>query len=365
MFKTSATLSAAAVLLLCGCSDILFPEKGEGELEWAFRYDLYDETKATGRNASIPDTNDFILNVQNSAGKEIYSGTYGESPEKIDVEPGSYTINAISQKFTVPKFSCPQYGDTKVVTVSAGKTTKVKLDCRLVNSGVKLNIDENFLTAYPNGALLLKSAEGKLAYCFTEKRIAYFNPGAVSLILTNDGKDEVLLTRTLASQQILTIGISAGGNATSGEGGASISLDVDTTAVYLNEDFVIGGGSSAEAGSTKETAFNITAIRSHVGAKAVWVYGYIVGGDLSSGAKGISFDAPFKSNTNIAIASRSSVSTKESCISVALTKGSIRDNLNLPDHPDLLGRRVYLQGDIVESYYGIVGIKEISDFVLK
>ena len=365
MFKKSASTLALSVLLLAGCSDFLFPEKQEGELQWSFNSD----TKTPGRSTAIPDTNDFILNIQNSAGEVIYSGTYGASPEKISVAGGTYTVNAISQKFTVPKFASPQYGDTKVVSVSAGKTTKVNLECMLMNSGVKLNINENFLKAYPNGALLLKSAEGKLAYSFTEQRVAYFNPGAVSLILTNEGKDETLLTRTLSSRQILTIGISAenpdnpaGGN---GKDGMNIRLDVDTTAVYLNEDYIIGGGSSEQTGLNKESALNIAAAKTHVGAEDVWVYGYIVGGDLTSGATGISFDAPFKSATNLAIASRSSVCEKQYCISVSLPKGDIRDELNLPDHPDLIGKEIYLRGNIVESYYGLVGIKETSEFFLK
>ena len=366
MFKSSASAIFLSALLLAGCSDILFPEKQEGELQWSFN----SGTKAIGRGQDIPDTNDLILNIQNSAGEVIYNGTYGASPEKISVAGGSYTVGAISQKFTVPKFASPQYGDTKVVSVIAGKTTKVILECMLMNSGVKLNINENFLKAYPNGALLLKSAEGKLAYSFTEQRVAYFNPGPVSLILTNEGKDETLLTRTLSSRQILTIGVSAGDpigqSDGTGKDGMSVKLDVDTTAVYLNEDYIIGGGGTSEqTGLNRNSAFNIAAAKAHVGAEDVWVHGYIVGGDLTSGATGISFDAPFKSATNLAIASRSSVCEKQYCISVSLPKGDIRDELNLTDHPDLIGKEIYLRGNIVESYYGLVGIKETTEFFLK
>lgn len=78
----------------------------------------------------------------------------------------------------------------------------------------------------------------------------------------------------------------------------------------------------------------------------------------------ISFDEPFSSNTNIAIAGRTTVSDKESCLSVSLPKGSIRDALNLSDNPENLKKKVYLKGDIVESYFGIPGVKNISDYVL-
>ena len=52
-------------------------------------------------------------------------------------------------------------------------------------------------------------------------------------------------------------------------------------------------------------------------------------------------------------------------MSVQLLKGDIRDALNLVDNPELLGRKVYMKGDIVESYYGIPGIKNITDFVIQ
>ena len=89
----------------------------------------------------------------------------------------------------------------------------------------------------------------------------------------------------------------------------------------------------------------------------------MVGGDLTRSS--VSFRPPFESATNLAIAARASVSSKESCLSVELPSGDVRDALNLPGHPDHIGRRVLLKGDIVESYFGIVGIKGVSDYILE
>ena len=77
-----------------------------------------------------------------------------------------------------------------------------------------------------------------------------------------------------------------------------------------------------------------------------------------------SFEAPFSSRTNLAIASKSSCTNKESCLSVQLSAGEIRDALNLVDNPDLLGRKIWIKGDIVAAYYGIPGIQSISDYSL-
>jgi hypothetical protein len=49
-------------------------------------------------------------------------------------------------------------------------------------------------------------------------------------------------------------------------------------------------------------------------------------------------------------------------MSVFLPSGKVRDALNLVDNPELLGKKVCLKGDIVESYYGLVGLKNVEAF---
>lgn len=206
-------------------------------------------------------------------------------------------------------------------------------------------------------------------YGYSEKRIAYFNPGKVSLVLNNAGTDKTLFTKTLKSRQVLTVNVSAPSPAQSSSEGR-IHIDVDTSRTWLYDNYVIGGGSSSggtssgnASGNTYKTAYNVTQAKSEVGADGVWVYGYIVGGDMTSAS--ISFDEPFSSDTNIAIAGRTSVSDKESCLSVSLPKGDIRDALNLADNPENLKRKVYLKGNIVESYFGIPGLRNVTDYVLE
>ena len=48
-----------------------------------------------------------------------------------------------------------------------------------------------------------------------------------------------------------------------------------------------------------------------------------------------------------------------------LSAGSVRDALNLVENPSLLGRKICIRGDIVEAYYGLTGIKNITDYELK
>lgn len=346
---------------LSACEDFGHPGGGQGELRWI----IADTGTATRSSAEIPDTNDFLLKVTDAKGKVLYDGAYGDSPESLLVDAGNYTVAIQSIAFTAPGFSRPVYGDEQVVVVKAGATVTVELSCTLRNAGVRLRVAPDFLTSYPDGVLFLKSGDTRLMYGYAESRIAYFQPGPVTLILYNEGKDETLLSRTLESRTILTLAISApdGGQAA----GSSIRVAVDTTKTWNNEGFVIGGNGNPDdpdKGADTTDAYTVSEAGGHAGENDVWVYGYIVGGDLSTAGSTVKTSNITK-NTHLAIAARSSVTAKASCVAVELPKGSVRDGLNLVDHPDLIGSRVYLKGNLVTSYFGTTGLKSVSDYVLK
>ena len=357
-YSAIAAVQLAAVCAIAGCSKNAASDRGCGMLRLSFPEDGY---RAALENAELPDTNDFILEIRDSGGEIVYSGYYGDSPESLSVPPGSYTVSAKSFEFSRPQFSRPQYGDEQCVIVPSEGVVNVSLECRQINSGIRLRISPEFLTAFPDGVLFVSSEDGKLMYSYSEKRIAYFRPGSVSVVLSSGGKDKILMTRKLSGQEILTVGIQVSDEIL-GQDESSISIAVDTSRIWTDESYVIGEGDSGK-GSSPENSMTVAQARTSVGARDVWVCGYIVGGDLTKTS--VSFSPPFNSDTNLAIAPRSSAGSKESCISVSLPAGEIREELNLVDHPGNIGRRVYLNGDIVESYYGLVGIKNVSDCVLK
>lgn len=356
-----ASLLPLALVLMCCTSCAWLDERQEGYINLRIITEKLPVTKA---GTEIPDTNDFILTVSKSDGSVIYSGLYGASPESLLVKAGTYDVKVVSTEFSVPAFSAPQYGDEQCVVVNSGSVANVELVCRQLNSGMKLKVAPEFLTAYPRGTLFLKSADGKLLYTYKETRIAYFKPGSVSLIL-NDGADETtLLTKTLESQEILTLNVAVSNNSDGASGSSSggIKVAVDTTCNWVSDSFVIGGSTG---GDGSDSALSVADAKNNIGKTGVWVCGYIVGGDMTSSASGISFSGPFNSATHIAIASRSSVSSKSSCMSVQLPSGSVRSALNLVENPSNLGRKLAVKGDIVASYYGVPGIKNITEFVIK
>ena len=177
-------------------------------------------------------------------------------------------------------------------------------------------------------------------------------------MLSQSGTDKVLMTRNLQSNDMLVVNVSS--SEPSSALNESIKVAVDTSRVWITEDYVIGETSGAGDGS-----FNILTVaqaQSSAGQDDVWVSGYIVGGDLTSSSA--SFSKPFNSMTNILLGPRSSTTSRSACLSVQLSAGTFRNELNLVTNPDLLGRKVCLRGDIVESYFGITGIKNISDYEL-
>lgn len=349
--------AAVSVFLTCGCQGLL-PDR-ESTISISFEKHSYAATKAVIQD--LPDSGDFILTVTGANGESLYHGAYGKSPEDLFVKPGSYTVELRSCEFSTPKFNTPQYGDSQVVVAKAGQKVGIVLNCTQLNSGVKLSIPPAFLTTYPKGVLFLNSDKGKVMYSYTEKRFAFFQPGKVTLVMDEDGKESILFTRELEPREMLTLGLTIpGDNATGPEN--SLSIQMDTTRNWTYEEVGIGDKGSGKEGETAENAISVTMAKERIGAKEVWVYGYIVAGDLT--ASGADFEGPFTLKTAIAIAPRASVNEKSKCMSIQLGSGKVRDALNLVDNPEILGRKLYVKGDIVESYYGIPGIKNIKEFKL-
>lgn len=354
------TLIAFLAILPFVASCDMFVTQTEVSEEMGEIHISFDGLVQTGTRASddVPDTDEFILTVTSADDKEIYRGLFCESPESMMVAAGSYSVKIVSSDFTRPAFSSPQYGDEQCVVVKSGEVADVRLECCQINSGVRLKIDPDFLNVFPDGALFLSSQDGKLMYSYSEKRYAYFLPGKVSLIMSRGGSDETLMSKTLLAREMLVLDINVSGSESSSK--ESLVVSVDTTRTWLSEGITIGG--EGYDGSESEAAFSVTDAKSAVGKEKVWVCGYIVGGDMSSTSA--SFEGPFSSRTHMMIGPRSNTSNRSSCLSVELPSGKVRDALNLVDHPELLGKKVYLKGNIVSSYYGIEGLKKTSDYEL-
>lgn len=342
------------MLLLAACDDFAVeaPSAQPGQLRWA----LERTSLTTKASEELPDTNDFILTVRDASGGTLYRGPYGDSPQVLDVPEGYYTVGIVSENFSTPAFSKPQYGDEQVVKVPAGQSVTVKLKCTMQNAGIRLRTGQDFLQAYPDGILYIKQADVKLKYQYRETRVAYVKPGEVSVLLYRnlEGDYETLFTRNIEAREVLTVSISAPKG--SGNGKSSITVQTDTTRNWVSENYTIGQG-----GGQAQGTLSVGEAAAHIGQKGVWVAGYIVGGDLTSAGKTVKTEGITK-NTHIALADRSSITEKASCLAVELPSGKVRQALNLVDHPELIGKRVKVKGDLVDKYFGTVGMKSTTDY---
>ena len=346
------TLSILLPFLLISCER--FGESAtepKGELRISFQQSTETLTRSY---SEVPDTSDFILTIKGSDGTIVYEGRFGDCPEKLDVAGGTYSIRAVSGKSAKPAFNSPIFGDEQCIKIMAGGTVNVKLLCTQLNAGIKLIVSKNFLTECPDGVLILRSAEGSLMYSYSETRTAYFQPGTVSLILNTGGSDEVLMTRELMGRDMLSIRIDV--SVSDKELTEGINMQIDTSRVWMEEKFVLDAGSD----SGSDGILTVADARTSAGREDIWVSGYIVGGDLTSASA--SFEAPFESPTNLLLGPRSSTKDKNACISVQLPAGYIRDEVNLVNNPGNLKRRICIRGDIVSAYFGIPGLKNITEY---
>ncbi len=350
--KTLLRLAAFAALLLpaASCRDY-FRQSRTGTLLISLRDPFPAPTRAA---QALPDVGSFRVTVTDAAGKVYYDGPYERAPDELPVPAGAYTVSAVSAGFDAPAYDTPQWGDTQVVGVAADAEVSVDLVCGQLNCGLRLAVDDSFRKAFSGGTLYLSGAGGRLEHPYDEERTAFFLPGAVSVELDEGGGRQTLFARTLAPRQILSIRLCAATGAKSG----GIRLQLDTARTWLSEQFTPGG---AGAGDIAQ-AYDVATARTRAGEKGVWVTGYVVG--VATGTGRIAFAPPFTKNTNLVLGAKASTADKDRCLSVELRAGDIRDALNLQDNPSLLGRKVYIKGDLVSAYYGIPGLKAPVEYQL-
>jgi hypothetical protein len=317
--------------------------------------------------SQVPDAGTFTLDIKDASGKNVHHALWGDSPAEFELAPGNYEVSVVSGEFSKPAFDSPQYGDSRTVRLAAGQTVEVELVAKLVNAGVRLRFSEDFAALYRGSPVFLQGTEGTLGFGLTETRTAFFMPGTVHVLMNDNGESKLVYSVEIASGSILTLKLAVAEKTirTDPVSGAGFSLVVDTTCVRTESAFAWDGESSGGEtlpSGVPQGAVGVAAAKTIAGSRDVWVYGYIVGGDLTS--KACSFDAPFSSRTNLVLAGDASCRDRSLCMSVQLSAGDIRNALNLVDNPSLLGRKVYLRGDVVESYYKLPGLQNLTDYRL-
>lgn len=306
----------------------------------------------------MPDTEDFILNLTDSRGVTIYEGRFGDSPDEFELPSGNYCVSASSIRFDSPAFDSPCFSDSRVVIVEKGAALGVDLLCTQSNCGIRVLPDQGFADAFPDATIRFSSSSGFLECGYDREDYAYFNPGSIVVSLEYLGESQDLFSRVLEAQQMLSVRLSVSGT-DSGTNDGGIEIKVDSSRNYLSDSYRYGDGYAGDM----DNAYSVAEARDHAGAKDVWVLGYIVG--VATGTGKVSFGGPYTRETNIVLGGKSVTSDIRHCLAVELKSGDIRDDLNLCANPELEGRQVYIKGDLVSAYYGMPGLKNISEYQFK
>ncbi|PTM59370.1 DUF6359 domain-containing protein [Desmospora activa] len=95
---------------------------------------------------------------------------------------------------------------------------------------------------------------------------------------------------------------------------------------------------------------------------AATVEGYIVGTTSTTSSFGTgNFAAPFSVNTNLLLADDPDEREKTKLLPVQLPNNTVRQQLNLVDHAEHLGKKVRISGDL-GAYFSVPGLRNASSF---
>jgi len=379
------------IILLCAvlssCSGFSFVEddtEKEGELRFAFNKAGWSinaiAAEGLGTNSGLfqmqnsaqrayPDSNSFILTVKRVGGDVVYSDKYGERPKTFKLSVGNYDVEVVSGSFSVPEFDAPLYSDSGTVVVEENKVTNLSFLCRQSNGALRLGFSSDFLSRFAGYIPEIEDIKGVKEYPYNESRYLYVNPGDVTIKLRNgasSGTDRFLITRkSISAREMVSVNLhssSNGGGGGSGSGGESSVITgilIDTTSIWITDDIVVG---DKRDGSSRELAIRVEEIAGFVGAKGVWVSGYVAG-YLTTAS--LFSSPPFDVETNIAVADKKGELVRSLCAGVALSAGSVREALNLKSNPSNLGKKVWIKGTITDSYFGLKGINSVTDYVIE
>ena len=348
----------SALLFLCGaiffsCGRLNVSEEAKGTL--FLKFENGEPTRAVVRE--FPDSNLFILKISRNGGGPIYEGKYGERPANIQLEPGNYDVEIASRLFSVPEFDAPCYADKRSVVVQSGTTTNLSLLCRQVNGGLRLLFGNGFKNRFGTSTPVVADIKGESNYIYSESRFLYLTPGPIEIKVKSSGGGFTSVNRReIAANEMLTLSLDAVG---SGGADAGSGLTIDTVSIWSGESFIYG---QIRDGVSKDRAFTVGDIVERTEGKDLWVCGYIVGYLTSAN---LMSTPPFNTETNLAIAESIGEQSKSKCVGIALPTGAIREALNLKVNPGNIGKKLYIKGDIVESYFGGRGINSIEEFILE
>lgn len=108
----------------------------------------------------------------------------------------------------------------------------------------------------------------------------------------------------------------------------------------------LGGDEDPTGDGTQSNPYILSQLETKVGETGKWVEGYIVGSTTKTRAIGT------PSTENILLATTATETNEANCIPVDISSSTVKANLDIVANPDLIGKKIKIQGDIVNNIFG-------------
>lgn len=204
-------------------------------------------TKATGEFDNFLDINSYTVQVYSDE-DTVESLLYKDFPEEIEIKEGSYTLKAFKGTNIPAAFDNPYFEGSKEFTVKEDMKTPLEVICTMANARVKAAYSEDFLKAYTDYTVMLKTSHLSSPFEIPqdEQRFAYLEVDkegsplvvAISLKRKNWAEAKVYTVTdpsiTLKPKESITLNFSTDGK--TGDGLAlSVVLDDQLTEAELRD----------------------------------------------------------------------------------------------------------------------------------
>lgn len=161
--KKFLLLFASLVLLATACSK---EERGGIVSNDTGKVQLSLSSEGAFKSDDNVNVGDFKVVIKNPSGAVVKSfEKYSEMPSMVELDAGSYTIEAGNVTTTEAAFSSPEYFKSDSFVVEVGKTSKVNLVCTLSNVKLTVQCAESFFNEFgDNFSITATNGKGNLEF---------------------------------------------------------------------------------------------------------------------------------------------------------------------------------------------------------
>lgn len=182
-----------AIVAMSSCvneeADFKFSNKDKGTMQLNV-----DILKATPKTKAAKEVDYFPVIVKDAEGKTVYSyETVAEVPAEVVMNVGNYVVESHTPGIIRQKMTEPYYLGQKEIEIIKGITTAVEVVCKMQNSVIKVNYDEEFRTVFTEWTITIDDGS-ETALTFdntTENNTVYWyfgEKGVKELVVNFRGK---------------------------------------------------------------------------------------------------------------------------------------------------------------------------------